>query len=163
MNSFCLHRGEKYIAQMELNNVKQSMKCKVLMKPNEVSLEVGMRWTGKMCHETETFSMTTRSITIYSQTHPPHYCCSVTKLCLILCGPMDYSTPGSSVFHYLPVCSNSHPLTQWCLTISSSAAPFSFWLQSFPTLRTFPMSWFFTSGDQIIGASASASLLPMNI
>ena len=101
-----------------------------------------------------------------STTAPPaprHYCCSFTKLCLILCGPMDYSMPGSSVFHYLPVCSNSHALTQWCLTISSSAAPFSFWLQSFTTLRTFPMSWFFTSGDQIIGASASASLLPMNI
>ena len=26
---------------------------------------------------------------------------SVTKLCLTLCDPMDYSTPGSSVLHYL--------------------------------------------------------------
>ena len=28
-------------------------------------------------------------------------CCSVAKLCLILCDPMDYSIPGSSVLHYL--------------------------------------------------------------
>ena len=26
-------------------------------------------------------------------------CCSVTKLCLILCNPMDCSTPGSPVLH----------------------------------------------------------------
>ena len=30
------------------------------------------------------------------------YCCSVAKLCLILWEPMDCSTPGSSVLHYLP-------------------------------------------------------------
>ena len=37
---------------------------------------------------------------------------------------------SSTVF---PVCSNSCPLSQWCsLTISSSAAPFSFWLPSYP-------------------------------
>ena len=62
------------------------------------------------------------------------------------------------------VCSNSCPLSHWCyLTISSSANPFSFCLQSFPALGSFPMSWFFTSGGQNIGASAAASVLPMNI
>ena len=35
--------------------------------------------------------------------------------------------------------------------------------QSFLASRSFPMSWFFTSGCQNIGASASASVLPMNI
>ena len=49
------------------------------------------------------------------------------------------------------------------LTISSSAALFSFCLQSFPESGSFPVSWLFTSGDQNIGASASASVLPMNI
>ena len=34
---------------------------------------------------------------------------------------------------------------------------------NFPTSRSFPMSQFFTSGGQSIGASASASVLPMNI
>ena len=36
-------------------------------------------------------------------------------------------------------------------------------LQSFPASGSFPMSQFFTSGGQSIGASASASVLPMNI
>ena len=62
------------------------------------------------------------------------------------------------------VCSNSCPLSQWCyLSISSSAAPFSFCLQSFPASGSFPMSWLFASGGQSIGASALASVLPMNI
>ena len=29
-------------------------------------------------------------------------CCSFTKSCSTLCNPMDCSTPGSSVLHYLP-------------------------------------------------------------
>ena len=59
--------------------------------------------------------------------------------------------------------SNSCPLSQWCHpTISSSVVPFSC-LQSFPASRHFPVSQFFTSSGQIIGASASASVLPMNI
>ena len=33
----------------------------------------------------------------------------------------------------------------------------------FPTSRSFPVSWLFTSGGQSIGALASASVLPMNI
>ena len=60
------------------------------------------------------------------------------------------------------VCSNPCPLSQWCyLTISSSATPFSFYLQSFPASGSFLMSWLFTSGGQSTETSASA--LPMNI
>ena len=56
------------------------------------------------------------------------------------------------------------PLSQSCyLTISSSAAPFSFCLQSFPASGSFPMSQLFTSGGLSIGASALASILPKNI
>ena len=58
------------------------------------------------------------------------------------------------------------PLSPWCHpTISSSVVPFSSRLQSFPASGSFPMSQLFTSGGQSIGAgaSASASLLPMNI
>ena len=62
------------------------------------------------------------------------------------------------------VYSNSCPLSPWCHpTILSSVIPFSFCLQSFPASGSFPMSQFFTSGGQSIGASASASVLPMNI
>ena len=61
-------------------------------------------------------------------------------------------------------CSNSHPLSRWCHpTILSSVVPFSSCLQSFPASGSFPMSQFFASGGQSIGASASASVLPMNI
>ena len=62
------------------------------------------------------------------------------------------------------ICSNSCPLSQWCPpTISSSVAPFSSCPQSFPTSGSFPMSRLFASGGQRIRASASASVLPMNI
>ena len=75
-----------------------------------------------------------------------------------------YSTPGFPVLHYLPVCSNSCPLIQWCsLTISSSVTPFSFCFQSLPPPRSFPMSWLFPLSGQSIGASALASVLPMII
>ena len=48
------------------------------------------------------------------------------------------------------VCSNSCPLNQWYyLTISSSVAPFSFSLESFPASGSFPMSRLFISGGQI--------------
>ena len=60
--------------------------------------------------------------------------------------------------------SNSCPLSQWCHpTISSSVVPFSSRPQSFPASGSFPVSQFFTSGGQSIGASASASALPMSI
>ena len=59
--------------------------------------------------------------------------------------------------------SNSYPSGQWCHpTISFSVFSFSR-LQSFPTSGSFPMSQFFTSGNQSIGVSALVSILPMNI
>ena len=62
------------------------------------------------------------------------------------------------------VYSNSCPLSQWCHpTISSSVIPFSSCPQSFPASRSFPISQHFASGGQSIGASASASVLPVNI
>ena len=62
------------------------------------------------------------------------------------------------------VCPSSCPLHQWCLpAISSSDALFSFCPQSFPASVTFPMNPLFVRGDQNTGASASASVLPVNI
>ena len=61
-------------------------------------------------------------------------------------------------------CSNSCPSSWWYHpTISSSVLPFSSCLQSFPASGSFPMSQFFASGGQSIEASASVSVLPMNI
>ena len=68
------------------------------------------------------------------------------------------SCPSPTLVH-----PNSCPLSLWChLTISSSAVPFSYCLQSFPTSVSFQMSQVFPSGGQNIGVSASTSILPMN-
>ena len=62
------------------------------------------------------------------------------------------------------VCSNSCPLSWWChSSISSSVSLFSSCLQSFPVSGSFPVIQLFTTGSQSTGASASASVLPMNI
>ena len=58
----------------------------------------------------------------------------------------------------------SCPSSGWCHpTILSSVVPFSSCLQSFPASGSFPMNQLFASGGQNTGASASASVLPMNI
>ena len=78
-------------------------------------------------------------------------CHSITQSCPSR--NLDYST-----------CSNSCPLSRWCHpTISSSVTPFSFCPQSFPASGSFPVSQLFASGGQSIGASASGSVLSMNI
>ena len=82
-----------------------------------------------------------------------------------LCNPEDCCMAGFPVHHQLPECTqNSCPLSQRCHpTTSSSVIPLSSHLQSYPASGSFQMSQFFTSGGQNIGASASASVLPMNI
>ena len=79
--------------------------------------------------------------------------------------PWTAPNPGFPVFHYLPELAQTH--VHWVSytiqpshPLSSPSPPaFSF----FPASGSFPMSWFFTSGGQSFGASASASVLPMNI
>ena len=106
---------------------------------------------------------------IYSAKYCLHTCgcccsCSVTNLSNSLRPhglqqarlPCPSLSPG--------VCWDWCLLSQWCdLTISSSAAPFSFCLPSFPASVSFSVSWLFTSGGQSIAVSTSASVLPMNI
>ena len=69
-------------------------------------------------------------------------CCSATQSCPTLCNPMDCSVPGFPVLHFLLEFAQTH--VHWVsdnyLTISSSAASFSFCLQSFPAWGSFPMS-----------------------
>ena len=60
------------------------------------------------------------------------------------------------------VYSNSSPLSPWCHPIiSSSAIPFFLCLQFSPASGSFPKSWLFALGGQIIGTSAL--VLQMNI
>ena len=83
---------------------------------------------------------------------------SLCRLTLQLHGEQHARLPCPSLSPR--VCSNSYPLSQWCHpTISSSVTPFSSCPQSFPAPGSFPISCFFTTGSQRIGASASASEL----
>jgi len=89
------------------------------------------------------------------------FSCSVTSIYLRPHRLQHDRVPGPSPTPraYL----NSCPLSWWCHpTISSSVISFSC-LQSFPAPGSFSMSQLFTSGDQSIGVSASASVLPVNI
>ena len=107
-----------------------------------------------------------KKIKVQKKTNNMPYCChcSVVKLCLTLCSPMDCSTPGLPVHHHLLESNpNSCPLSRWRHpTISFSVLPFSSRLQSFPASGSFQMSQFFTLGGQSIRVSASTSVHPMN-
>ena len=89
-------------------------------------------------------------------------CCSSIQSCLTLCDPMHYKTPGFRVLHHLPEFAQTH--VHWADdAISTFAAHSSSCPQSFPGSGSFPVSQLFTTGGQSIGASALASVLPVNI
>ena len=76
---------------------------------------------------------------------------------------MNHSTPGFPVHHQQPEFTQTHvhwvgDAIQPSHPLSSPSCP-----QSFPASGSFQMSQLFTSGDQSIGFSTSASVLPMNI
>ena len=78
---------------------------------------------------------------------------------------MGCSTPGFPAYYQLLELAQTH-VHRVGDTIQPShplVSPFSSCLQSFPALGSFSMNQFFTSGYQIIGVSASTSVLPMNI
>ena len=99
-----------------------------------------------------------------------------TKVCLVSSIQFSRSVMSDSLWphepqHARPPCPsptpgvypNWCPPSQWCHpTISSSVIPFFSCPQSFPASESFPMSQLFTSSDQSIGVSASASVFPMN-
>ena len=91
--------------------------------------------------------------------------CSVTQSCTTLCDSHELKHTRVPCPSLSPrVWSNSCPLSRWCHpTISSSVVIAFSCLQSFPASGSFPMSHLFTSDGQSIGASASTSVLPMNI
>ena len=101
---------------------------------------------------------------IVMHAHNVSFCCSVTQSCPAPCNPMDYSTPGFPVLHHLPELVQSH--VHWdgdAIQPSHPVIPFSSCLQTSPASKSFPMSQLFPSSGQSIGASASSSVLPMNI
>ena len=96
-------------------------------------------------------------------------CCSVTQSCPNLwtaCPTCPWTTAHQA--------SLSFTISQSLLKFTSTESvmpsnhlilccPFSSFLQSFPASRSFLMSQLIASGGQSTGASASASVLPMNI
>ena len=103
------------------------------------------------CLEHVTYSEKTR--TVFS---------SVAQSCPTLCNPMGCSMPGFPVHHQLPELAQTHvhrvsDAIQPSHPKSPSPPP------SFPASGSFPMSQLFPLGGQSIGASSSASVLPMNI
>ena len=97
-------------------------------------------------------------------TFPPTYslCCSVAKLCLTLCNPMDCSTPGFPVLHYLLEFTQTrvHWVNDAIRPSHSLSSPFPSAL-NLSQHHGIPMSCFFASSGQSI--KASASVLPVNI
>ena len=84
---------------------------------------------------------------------------SVLQSCPSLCNDIDCIMPG-----FLLELTHAHVhLLGDAIQPSHPVFPFSSCLQSFLTSVSFPMSQFFPSGGQIIAASASASVLPVNI
>ena len=89
---------------------------------------------------------------------------SVAQSCPTPCDPMDCSTKG------LPVHRQLLEFTQiqihWvgdAIQTSHPVGSFSSCPQSFPASGSFQMSQLFASGGQTTGASASESVLPMNV
>ena len=85
---------------------------------------------------------------------------SSVQSCLTLCDSMNHSTPGLPVHHPLTESTQTH-VHQLGDAIQPSVIPFSC-PQSLLASGSFPMSQLFESGGQRIGASALASVLPMN-
>ena len=117
----------------------------------------------KKCYVVQSFLISELKIRVCEPLPNSFGGCSVTQSCLNLWpqglqhARLPYPSPSPGAF------SNSCPLSWWCHpAISSSVTLFSC-PQSFPASGSFPMSWLFTSDGQSIGASALASLLPMNI
>ena len=89
---------------------------------------------------------------------------SVLQSCWSLCNTMDCSMSGYPIHHQLLELTQAHVHRLGdAIQPSHPDFPFSSCLQYFLTSGSFPMSQFFPSGGQIIGASASASVLPVNI
>ena len=90
-------------------------------------------------------------------------CCyySVAQSCLTLCDPVDCSMPGFPVLYHLPELPQTH--VHWIIDAIQLSHPLSSCLQSFPESGSFLMSWFIASHGWSIGASASASALPIPI
>ena len=122
---------------------------RINIKENLILFVLRQMFTASFCIDSVQFSSVQFSCSLVSDFLRPHELQQPRPPC---------PSPAPGVY------SNSRPLSQRCNpTISYSVIPFSSCLQSFPASGSFPMSQFFSSGDQSIGVSTSASVLPVNI
>jgi len=112
-------------------------------------------WTSQQIFLSLSFPISKAEIIMFS---------SVAQSCLTLCDPMDCSH-GFPVHHQLPELPQKTHVYRVsdAIQLSHSVVPLSSCLQSFPASGSFQMSHFFASGGHSTGASALASVLPMNI
>ena len=75
----------------------------------------------------------------------------------------DYNTSGSCVLHHLLSLLNLMPIKSMMPSNHLILCHLLLLPSIFPSIRVFPMSQFFASGGQSIGASASVSVFSMNI
>ena len=122
----------------------------------------GAVWRGRGCPD-ESASLPFPAKSLVPPSPGSHCRCPITQSCPTL-QPHGLQHTRLSCPSLSPrACSNSCPLSRRCHpTISSTVTPFSFCPQSFPAPGSFPMSQLFPSGGQSTGASASASVLPVN-
>ena len=90
-------------------------------------------------------------------------CCSVTMSCPTLCDPMDCSTPGSSVLHYIP--EYAQILVHW---VSDAIYTYHPLLPSSPFAFNFSQhqylfQWVSSLHQVAKNYRASVSVIPMNI
>ena len=93
---------------------------------------------------------------IYHQFTPVQISCSVLSNS---CDPVDCSTPGFPVRHQLPEFTQTH-IHKVSDAIQPSYPLLLPLLLPPPVSRSFPVSQFFSSGDQSIGASTLAPISP---
>ena len=105
------------------------------------------------------------------------HCCSAAQSCSTLFDSMDCTTPGLPVHHQLQELTQTHVsfTISWSLLKLMSfesvmpsnhlilCRPLLLPPSVFPASGSFPVSQVFASGGQSLGASASASVLPVNI
>ena len=80
---------------------------------------------------------------------------------------MDCNTSGFPVHHQLPELTQTHVILKLELVMPPNhlilCRPLLLPLSILPSIRVFSNESVYLTGDQSIGASASASVLPMNI
>ena len=148
----------------QLHSTKSLQLCLTLCNPMDCSLPGssvhGILQAGILQRFAISFSRGSSCLRDWNLTYSDFYSSGQLLSCIRL-----FETPWTAASQASMSIFNSRSLLKFMsiksVMPSNYLILFSF-LQSFPTSGSFLMSQFFTSGDQSIGVSASASVCPMN-